>query len=336
MPQWLIKLLEQWYIVRTAPIPFAIAVVIAGIVLWFAIGWFYSGVLNSKIAQIELLDRQVADWKQKTEKSTPDEAKARIDDLEARVKRLEPRTLSAVQRSQIANFVQVPAGSTYVMVIGADMDCTDCYQYAIDFQGILSDAHWRHEMIRVMARQGASPKGVAIVTPDPSAPLPEAVALAHGLTAAGIPFDLTKGAELDPNGRGKLVAGLLITPKAGAYNSAGGHNRGQPAHARRGAPRPRQYREAAGDAATAAGDEDGDDGRHCSRGFQERNNGGTNTKERSDRKIDLALRDDHQHTERDHRGDRGLAHEVDDVPVAEEDAIGSHEEDQPDESDRQQ
>ena len=36
MPQWLIKLLEQWYIVRTAPIPFAIVVVIAGIVLWFA------------------------------------------------------------------------------------------------------------------------------------------------------------------------------------------------------------------------------------------------------------------------------------------------------------
>ena len=221
MPQWLIKLLEQWYIVRTAPIPFAIVVVIAGIVLWFAISWFYGGILNSKNAQIELLDRQVADWKQKTEKATPDEAAARISDLEASVRRLEPRTISAEQRRQIEKFVQMPAGSQYVMVIEADLQCNDCNQYSIDFQSILSDAHWRQERIGSMLRHAASAKGVAILTPDPSAPLPEAVALANGLTAAGIAFDLTKGAELDPNGRGNWVAGLLITPKAGPYNSAG-------------------------------------------------------------------------------------------------------------------
>jgi hypothetical protein len=168
-----------------------------------------------------LLDRQVADWKQKTEKTTPDEAKARIDALEARVARMEPRAISAEQRAQIAKFVQVPAGSTYVMVIASDMDCTDCYQYATDFQGILFDAHWRHEMVRVMAHRGASPKGVAIETPNPSAPLPEAMALMNGLTAAGILFDLTQGAELDPNGSAKWVAGIAITRQAGAYSSTG-------------------------------------------------------------------------------------------------------------------
>jgi hypothetical protein len=72
-----------------------------------------------------------------------------------------------------------------------------------------------------MFRHAASPKGVAIVTPDPSAPLHEAVALAKGLAAAEIPLDLTQGWELDPNGSAKTVAGLLITPKADAYNSAG-------------------------------------------------------------------------------------------------------------------
>lgn len=143
------------------------------------------------------------------------------DALEARIGRLEPRTITAEQRDQIVKFVQVPAGSSYVMVIASDMDCTDCYQYAIDFQGILFDAHWRHEMVRVMAHRGSSPKGVAIETPDPSAPLPEAIALAHGLTAAGIPFDLTQGAQLDPNGSGKWVAGIVITRKAGAYSATG-------------------------------------------------------------------------------------------------------------------
>jgi len=72
-------------------------------------------------------------------------------------------------------------------------------------------------MVRVMARQGMSPKGVTIETPDPYAPLPEAMALENGLAAAGIPFDLIKGGELNPNGSAKWVAVVIITPKAGAY-----------------------------------------------------------------------------------------------------------------------
>jgi hypothetical protein len=138
-------------------------------------------------------------------------------ELEARLKRLEPRTISAEQQRQIKKFLQVPPGASYVMVVGSDGMCTDCYQYAIDFLGVLADAFWRREMIMVMAARGASPKGVAILTPDISAPLPEAVALANGLKAAGIPFDLNQGAELDPNGSAKWVAGLIITPKAAAY-----------------------------------------------------------------------------------------------------------------------
>jgi hypothetical protein len=115
----------------------------------------------------------------------------------------------------------VPAGSSYVMVVGADGMCTDCYQYAIDFMGVIANAFWRRELIGIYAARGASPKGIAILTPDVSAPLPEAVALANGLNAAGIPFDLNQGFELDPNGSAKAVAGVIITPRASAYSSSG-------------------------------------------------------------------------------------------------------------------
>jgi hypothetical protein len=138
-------------------------------------------------------------------------------DLEARLKRLEPRTLSAEQQRVIQTFLQVPAGYSYVMVVGADGMCADCYQYAIDFMGLLANASWRRELIGVYAARGASPKGVAILTPDISAPRPEAIALAKGLKEAGIPFDMNQGSELDPNGSAKGVAGVIITPKASAY-----------------------------------------------------------------------------------------------------------------------
>lgn len=82
MPEWIVKLFEQWAAVTAAPIPFTIAIVIAATVIWFVIGWIYGGVVASKNAQIELQDRQLADYRDKLKGATPDEAKAKIDALE--------------------------------------------------------------------------------------------------------------------------------------------------------------------------------------------------------------------------------------------------------------
>ena len=54
-----------------------------------------------------------------------------------------------------------------------------------------------------------SPKAVAIVTQDPSNPLPEAKALADALVAAKIPFDTTQ----NPNHKDEHPVWLLITQR---------------------------------------------------------------------------------------------------------------------------
>jgi len=75
----LVKLLEQRAVVTSASIPFAIAVV----VIWFVVGWSYSALLSSKRpAQIELQDRQLADYKQKLDGATPEQARAKIEALD--------------------------------------------------------------------------------------------------------------------------------------------------------------------------------------------------------------------------------------------------------------
>jgi hypothetical protein len=78
----LVKLLEQWAVVAAAPIPFAITVAIAGGLIWLAVGWSYSSILSGKSAQIELQDRQLADYREKLKGASPEEAKAKIDALE--------------------------------------------------------------------------------------------------------------------------------------------------------------------------------------------------------------------------------------------------------------
>ncbi len=86
MSDWLTKLLEQWTSVATAPIPFLIAVILVGGVIWLVIGCSYGSVLESKNAQIELQDRQLSDYREKLQGATPEEAKAKIDALEEKVR----------------------------------------------------------------------------------------------------------------------------------------------------------------------------------------------------------------------------------------------------------
>jgi hypothetical protein len=64
MPDWIIRLLEQWKVVKGAPVPFAIAVLIAAVIVWGAMNWSYSTLLTDKNAQIELQDRQLADLRE--------------------------------------------------------------------------------------------------------------------------------------------------------------------------------------------------------------------------------------------------------------------------------
>src|SRR2546430_6876556 len=72
--------LDQWrMILTTAPVPFFMSLLVIAALLWFVAVWGY-GRENS------LLRQQVADYKDRLNGATPDQAKAKIDDLEKRVK----------------------------------------------------------------------------------------------------------------------------------------------------------------------------------------------------------------------------------------------------------
>jgi hypothetical protein len=149
--------------------------------------------------------------------ASPEEAKARIDALEAPLARIEPRRLSAEQGEIIRSHVRRVQKSNMNISIQSDMSCADCNQYAVDFQSVLEGSNWTTKMPKVMAVSAASPKGIAILTPDISNPLSEAAALIAALTAARIPFDLKVGydfSNVEPAGHGDPVAVLLITARA--------------------------------------------------------------------------------------------------------------------------
>jgi acyl-CoA synthetase (AMP-forming)/AMP-acid ligase II len=96
MPQWLQEVVNGWPMIW-ANIPTFIAILVVMLVaVWIALNYLYGQQIASKDAQIQLLDRQVADYKDKLHGASPDQAKARIDALEKRLGQFEPRRLTDI------------------------------------------------------------------------------------------------------------------------------------------------------------------------------------------------------------------------------------------------
>jgi|SRR5271166_716537 len=89
------KFAEQAAMIKATPYPFIMAVAIATAAVWVIVNYVYRTTILSKDAQLELANRQIADYKQKLDGASPDGAKARIDALEkevANLKKISGRT----------------------------------------------------------------------------------------------------------------------------------------------------------------------------------------------------------------------------------------------------
>jgi hypothetical protein len=206
---------KEWAVISGAPWSFATVIVAVGVILWLFVNQINSGTISAKDATIETLKIQNESYKQKLNGASPEEAKARMDALEARVSRVEPRRLSHEQKKTIAENATLPAGTSYALSIESDKRCPDCTQYADEFSDIFSEAHWAISTPTVERPSTKSSKGIAVLSPDPNSPLPAAAALIHALKAANVPFDLMPGSDLNFSLQGipAPIPAMLITSK---------------------------------------------------------------------------------------------------------------------------
>jgi hypothetical protein len=209
------KIQKEWAVIHGAPWSFfAASVVIAG-AIWFFLNQINSGTISGKDATIETLKTQNESYKEKLNGASPEEAKTRIDALEAKVAKLEPRRLYPEKLETVSKLIKTLPPMPYNLSIEADMACADCNQYAADLQSAFPQPPWSVIMPMIAGPSVRSPKGLAILTPDPKNPLPEAAAIASALTAADIPFDLMAGNDElgDPFKPSKRITALVLTTR---------------------------------------------------------------------------------------------------------------------------
>jgi hypothetical protein len=165
---------------------------------WLLMNFSYSTILANKNSQIELQDRQIAEYKSKLGGATPDQAKARIDDLEKRLTqlaiRVEPRFLTPEQRGTVFKIAAVPPGSQNAITMVHEGGCVDCPGYAADFEEVLRSAGWSvgNGVVTGPARRPLL--GLALRVSNVQNLTPQESSLKAALEAAKISFNLMDGA----------------------------------------------------------------------------------------------------------------------------------------------
>jgi len=189
-------ILGEFRMIADAPVSFVVAVVAGSFLISLAMDWRYGGlisgrdtVISTKEAELKLAIAQRDDYREKLGGASPDQAKARIDALEKRLARVEPRRLDQEQRAKLSSRLHSSPPNTPIQIMH-DGACADCNQYAADFNAILSAAGWQTRATAGLGIGGPlSPKGLTLRIYDVGNSSPEGILLAQAFEAAAIPFD---------------------------------------------------------------------------------------------------------------------------------------------------
>jgi len=106
------RLRQEAAAIVSAPILAGAILAVALAVMWTALHWSYRAALENKDNHIAFLERRLSEYRDRLNGATPDEARKRIDALDAEVKtlrvRLQPRQLTQAQRQAIIDRYACP------------------------------------------------------------------------------------------------------------------------------------------------------------------------------------------------------------------------------------
>jgi hypothetical protein len=115
--QFVQYVLGEVRLIAEAPLVFGAAVLLLGVIIWAALRWRYSSI-------IERRNHIIALYKARLNGATPDQAKAKIDSLEGQVVSLKNREWPKLTPAAVTDFERVLAsqGSYVVSVLPQDRD----------------------------------------------------------------------------------------------------------------------------------------------------------------------------------------------------------------------
>jgi hypothetical protein len=181
-------------VIAAAPWSFGLAVLAGIAIIAGFFRWAYGRVLAHREGEIKVLERQLADYKDKLSGALPDEAKTRIEALEQRLEAIAPMRLTPDEKQALATNATLPQGIEYKIGVYNDPHSED---YADDIGQALSMAGWkvrRDAMIGIGIFRSAHSLTIGYPTHRQEFNLPpDAAKLASALDASGLVYGWVDG-----------------------------------------------------------------------------------------------------------------------------------------------
>lgn len=196
-------------VIADAPVIFAMAVLASAAIVWWLANLRFGGVIDSQRERLHSRDEKIADYKIKLEGAEPEEARAHIKDLEARLARLEPRRLTDTQQETMSRHLAAAAGVIDVVFDGA---CVDGRAFSAGFGAVFQKAGWRVGFPMVFGIGDPPATGLKVTVKDLNRLSEADHALFTAMDASGLRYDRRGGLHSDEYS--PRTAELLITSQA--------------------------------------------------------------------------------------------------------------------------
>jgi hypothetical protein len=125
MYEFFSKFAEQWAVVKSAPYPFILALLVAIGAIWFVLNNFiYGTVLANKNAEIDLLNGRVAAYQDKLKGATPEQAAGEIQSLRDQLTETKKQLTAIINPPRDPNSLY-QRGQRVGVVAGAQIDSSN-------------------------------------------------------------------------------------------------------------------------------------------------------------------------------------------------------------------
>jgi len=195
-------------VIAAAPWSFAICLFVIGGIIFLIIRSMKAQEVADLNSRLTLRNDEIADYRRKLDGKSPDEAKARLDELEARVAQLQPRRFDAAQRERIRAAIAAHAAKVSV---GADMAAADARGLVADISAAFQSAGWEVSNPMVGGPVNPPPSGFGVNVADPDNLTPAQSAFVIALREIGADFDLRRGVMELPGRQADAIEILITT-----------------------------------------------------------------------------------------------------------------------------
>lgn len=194
--------------IAQAPWSFLICIFVVGGIIFLVLRALKAQEIADLKSRLDLRIDEITDYRRRLDGASPEEAGARMDDLEAQLARLQPRRLTAGQRRLISAAV---AGQGLSVSIQTDMASVDARGLATDFSSAFQDAGWTVRPSAIFGLVGAPPSGTGVRVADVNNLTAPQLDFLRALREIGVPFDVIGGGVDDVPGAAPTAFEILLT-----------------------------------------------------------------------------------------------------------------------------